>query len=63
MQRIREGLLHDSQAKSLLELVKYGKTRRFWLDDGVVYATGKRIYVPRWDNLRRELLNECHDSK
>ncbi|CAL8154061.1 unnamed protein product [Prunus armeniaca] len=40
-----------------------GKKRRFWLDDGVLYATGKRIYVPRWDNLRRELLKECHDSK
>ncbi|CAL8167714.1 unnamed protein product [Prunus armeniaca] len=39
MQRIREGLLHDPQAKR------------------------KRIYVPRWDNLRRELLKECHDSK
>ncbi|VVA40762.1 PREDICTED: retrotransposon, partial [Prunus dulcis] len=63
MQRIREGLLHDPQAKSLLELVKDGKTRRFWLDDGILYATGKRIYVPRWDNLRRELLKECHDSK
>ncbi|CAL8989416.1 unnamed protein product [Prunus brigantina] len=63
MQRIREGLLHDPQAKSLLELVKDGKTRRFWLDDGVLYATGKRVYVPRWDNLRRELLKECHDSK
>ncbi|KAI5343688.1 hypothetical protein L3X38_011564 [Prunus dulcis] len=23
----------------------------------------KRIYVPRWDNLRQELLKECHDSK
>ncbi|KAI5328758.1 hypothetical protein L3X38_028155 [Prunus dulcis] len=63
MQRIREGLLHDPQAKSLLELVKDGKTRRFWLDEGILYATGKRIYVPRWDNLRRELLKECHDSK
>ncbi|CAL2255823.1 unnamed protein product [Prunus armeniaca] len=63
MQRIREVLLHDPQAKSLLEFVKDGKTMRFWLDDGILYATGKRIYVPRWDNLRRELLKECHDSK
>ncbi|CAL8091247.1 unnamed protein product [Prunus armeniaca] len=51
-QRIREGLLHDPHAKSLLELVKDGKTRRFWPDDGVLYATRKRIYVPRWDNLK-----------
>ncbi|CAL2267189.1 unnamed protein product [Prunus armeniaca] len=49
-QRIREGLLHDPQ--SLLEIVKDGKTRRFWHDDGVLYATRKMIYVPRWDNLR-----------
>ncbi|CAL2242261.1 unnamed protein product [Prunus armeniaca] len=51
-QRIREGLLHEPQAKSLLELVKDGRTRRFWLDDGALYATGKKIYVPIWDNLR-----------
>ncbi|CAL8988985.1 unnamed protein product, partial [Prunus brigantina] len=60
--RIREGLLHDPQAKSLLELVKDGKTRRFWLDDGVLYATGKRVYVPRWDNPRRELPKEHYVS-
>ncbi|XP_021810678.1 uncharacterized protein LOC110753998 [Prunus avium] len=29
----------------------------------VVQPQRKRIYVPRWDNLRRELLKECHDSK
>ncbi|CAL8166087.1 unnamed protein product [Prunus armeniaca] len=26
--------------------------QRFWLNDDVLYATRKRIYVPRWDNLR-----------
>ncbi|CAL2230768.1 unnamed protein product [Prunus armeniaca] len=51
-QRIREGLLHDPQAKNLLELVKDRKTRRFWPDDGVLYATRKRIYIPRWHNLK-----------
>ncbi|CAL8989190.1 unnamed protein product, partial [Prunus brigantina] len=45
-----------------LELVKDGKTRRFWLDDGVLYATGKRVYVPRWDNPRRELPKEHYVS-
>ncbi|KAI5335726.1 hypothetical protein L3X38_025860 [Prunus dulcis] len=47
----------------MLELVKDGKIRRFGLDNGVLYVIGKRIYVPRWDNLRRELLKECHESK
>ena len=61
--RIKEGLNHDSQAKNLVELVKGGKTRRFWLEEGLLYTTGKRLYVPRWDNLRREILKECHDSK
>ncbi|CAL9106329.1 unnamed protein product, partial [Musa textilis] len=27
-----------------------------------VYTKGNRVYVPRVDNLRRELLKECHDS-
>lgn len=33
VERIKEGLEHDSQALNLRELVKQGKTRRFWLDN------------------------------
>nr|XP_016483424.1 PREDICTED: uncharacterized protein LOC107804107 [Nicotiana tabacum] len=31
-------------------------------EDGLLYTTGKRVYVPKWANLRRTLLKEGHDS-
>ncbi|KAM2435170.1 hypothetical protein PS1_025158 [Malus domestica] len=55
-------LSHDVQAKNIVEFVKEGKTRRFWLEDGLLYTKGKRIYVPKWGSLRKEILKECHDS-
>ncbi|KAF7807517.1 transcription factor Pur-alpha 1 [Senna tora] len=61
--RIKEGLEHDPQAKSLMELASQGKTRRFWLEDGVLITKGSRTYIPKWQGLRREIIKECHDSK
>ena len=60
---INEGLQHDPVAKSLITLAHEGKTRRFWVEDGLLYTKGKRLYVPRWGSLRRNLIKECHDSK
>ncbi|CAN6567559.1 unnamed protein product [Malus baccata var. baccata] len=60
--RVREGLSHDVQSKNIVEFVKDGKTRRFWLEDGLLYTKGKRIYIPKWGSLRKEILKECHDS-
>lgn len=62
LERIREGMSHDTFAKHLLLLAKEGKTRRFWEHDGLIYAVGNRVFIPRWGNLRRELMKECHDS-
>lgn len=46
--RIKEGLLtQDPLANSIIALVNEGKTRQFWLDDGLLYAKGRRIYVPK----------------
>ncbi|KAF7821490.1 Transposon Ty3-I Gag-Pol polyprotein [Senna tora] len=39
------------------------KTRRFWLEDGVLVTKGSRTYIPTWQGLRREIIKECHDSK
>ncbi|KAF2282349.1 hypothetical protein GH714_043997 [Hevea brasiliensis] len=44
------------------EEAKEGKTRRFWEQDGLIYTIGNRLFIPRWGNLRKELLKECHDS-
>ncbi|KAM0999124.1 hypothetical protein FF1_005866 [Malus domestica] len=46
-------LSHDVQAKNIVEFVKDGKTRRFWLENGLLYTKGKRIYVPKWGSLRK----------
>ncbi|XP_020101642.1 uncharacterized protein LOC109719402 [Ananas comosus] len=61
--RLRSGTNEDPIAQNLVQLVKEGKTRRFWLSDGLLLTKGRRVYVPKWGNLRRELIKECHDSK
>ncbi|KAH9723181.1 Endonuclease [Citrus sinensis] len=61
--RIKEGLQQDPLAKDLLEKVLEGKTRRFWQEEGILLTKGDRLFVPRWGNLRKEVIKECHDSK
>ena len=60
---IKNGLQHGTFVQTIIQLVKEGKTRRFWEEDGLILIKGKCIYVPLYDNLRREALKECHDSK
>ncbi|CAN6455079.1 unnamed protein product [Victoria cruziana] len=60
--RIQEGMRQDATAQQLKALVDAGKTRRFWLRDDLLITKGGRVFVPRWGNLRRELLKECHDT-
>ena len=60
---IKEGLQHDPVAKSLITLAHEGKTRRFWVEDGQLCTKGKRLYVPKWGSIIRNLIKECHDSK
>lgn len=61
--QIKEGLEHDSMARSLMKMASEGKTRRFWVRDGLLYTKGDRLYVPKWGNLRKELIKECHDTR
>ncbi|KAE8708553.1 Detected protein of unknown function [Hibiscus syriacus] len=63
LERIKEGLEQDPMARELVRLASDGKTQRFWVEDGLLYTKGRRIYVPKWDNLRRDLVKECHDTK
>ncbi|KAE8705397.1 cytochrome P450 78A7-like [Hibiscus syriacus] len=62
-ERIKEGLSHDPMATSLIKLDTEGKTRKFWLEGGLLYARGHRLYVPQFEGLRKEIMKECHDSK
>ncbi len=59
---IKEGLTHDALAKNLISLANDGKTKRFWVQDGLLFTKGKRLYVPKWGNLRKNLIKECHDT-
>lgn len=61
--RIKEGLEHDPLAKNLVKLAREGKTRRFWLKGDLLFTKGDRLYVPKWGDLRRSIMKECHDSR
>ena len=50
-------------AKSLIALAHEGKTKRFWVEDDLFYTKWRRLYVPKWGNIRRNLIKECHDTK
>ncbi|KAL9409471.1 hypothetical protein AB3S75_047799 [Citrus x aurantiifolia] len=60
---IKEGLQQNPLAKDLLEKVVEGKTRRFWQDEGILLTKGDRLFVPRWENLRKEVIKECYNPK
>ena len=62
MDLLREGLQHDPVA-CLITLAHKGKTKRFWVEDDLLYTKGRRLYVPKWENIRRNLIKECHDTK
>lgn len=60
--QVREWLEKDLSAQALVKLVQEGKSRQFWLKDGLLMLKGNRLYVPKGGDLRRQLLKECHDS-
>ena len=63
LDRIRQGIEEDPTAKELLQQAREGRTRQFWAEDGLIFTKGRRLFVPRWDGLRRQLLKECHDTE
>ncbi len=60
--RIRENLDKDPMAQNLTKLAREGKAHRFWVKDGLLFAKGGRLFVPRAGDLRRTLMRECHDT-
>ncbi|KAK3040207.1 hypothetical protein RJ639_028919 [Escallonia herrerae] len=59
---IKKALTRDPVAQQLLKLIESYKTRQFWQEDGLLMTKGRRVYVPRVDDLRRTLIRECHDT-
>ena len=59
---IKDGVQHDPEAKKLMELAAQGKTRRFWVEDGLLLTSGRRVYVPKFGSIRRRIIKESHDT-
>ena len=59
---LREFLQKDYATQNVMNLTKAGKTRQFWVEDGLLVTKGKWLYVPRGEDLRKKLLHECHDT-
>lgn len=38
--QIKEGLSHDPPTRSLMEMAREGKTRKFWVEDGLLLTVG-----------------------
>ena len=59
---IRNHLARDPVSQNLMKLAKEGKTRQFWVEDGLLATKRGRLFVPKAGGLRRMLLRECHDT-
>ncbi|KAE8689381.1 putative amine oxidase [Hibiscus syriacus] len=52
----------DPQVVALMEMVKKGGSKWFWIENGLLMTKGSRMFVLRVGNLRQKLLKECHDT-
>lgn len=60
--RVRQHLKEDPLASTLKQTIDQGKTRRFWVEDGLIFTKGNRLFIPRAGGLRKTLMKECHDT-
>ncbi|XP_059066504.1 uncharacterized protein LOC131857796 [Cryptomeria japonica] len=60
--KIKEGLENDSQAWQIVLQVRAGRTRQFTMQGGVLYYATNPVYLPKWADVCRHVLRECHDS-
>ncbi|XP_074301078.1 uncharacterized protein LOC141632412 [Silene latifolia] len=60
--KVKEHLDQDPVATNLKQLAIEGKTRKFWMEDDLLFTKGHRIFVPKAAGLRKILLQECHDT-
>ena len=56
---IRENLEKDLAVRTILKLLKEGKARQFWVNDGLLWAKGGHLYILRAGDLRRVLLKSA----
>ncbi|KAF3975229.1 hypothetical protein CMV_001501 [Castanea mollissima] len=60
--KIKESSKLDATYLKLVQDVTAGLVRRYWLEDGLLYAKGGKLFVPS-RKIRRELLKETHDPQ
>lgn len=60
---IKEEWQKNSVYEKLRQRVKNGLVRSYWLEDELLYAKGRRLYIPNSGGLRWELVRETHDSR
>ena len=44
--RVKQEALQDSAYNKLVEQVKEGTTRHYWLEDKLLYYVGRKLFVP-----------------
>ena len=42
---IKDGMQRDPEAKKIMQLAAQGQSNRFWVKDGFLLTTGRRIYL------------------
>ena len=62
LKQVRELAQGDPEYKKLVDRISEGLIRKYWLDDGLVYASGGRLYIPT-GRLRRKLMEESHNTQ
>ena len=62
LDRLRKTATEDAAYKKMVELVREGTIRRYWLEHDLLYAKGGRIFVPKGE-LRKYLMMESHDPQ
>ncbi|XP_070023246.1 uncharacterized protein LOC142175878 [Nicotiana tabacum] len=59
---IKQGMQHDLAAKQLIELANQGKMRCFWVEDGLLLTTGWWVYMPKFGDIKRQIIRESYDT-
>ncbi|KAG6517981.1 hypothetical protein ZIOFF_021381 [Zingiber officinale] len=61
MERIKAVAASDTAYGKLVQQVRDGVIRRYWIEDDLLVYKGGRVFVPAAGGLRKELLKETHD--
>ena len=55
---VKDGMQYDQEAKNLMELTAQGKTKCFWVEYGLLLTTSRRVYMPKFGSIRRNIIKE-----